>query len=478
MAKQYIMHEKGDMLQGRYCIDSVLGEGGFGVTYKAKDTYMDVPVAIKEYNNKNVSGYDEAVKEAKIAAGFYELDCIASARDFFVENDLAYIVMEYVSGISIKRYIKENGHMSGQVVLNKVKPLMQSLLKIHENGVIHRDISSDNLMITKDKKLVLIDFGAARFMKEYENRDYTVIVKRGFSPIEQCHSNGRQGPYTDIYSLCATIYYMITGIIPDDCVERVVKDKLKPISAIDGTGLTANECAAIMKGMEVWPDNRYSTMADLYNALYVTDGNLQENDSIAAIPEVYSEKGYTPKTRTGTTFSMYNAVKAFYDSRGNVKKKLYVISMLLVVVLVMGVLIGQGLRANNKNNISNNTGNGNNNVNEVIANTPDRLSSEVSSVKHETEEGDTNENNDKSAPSPQQKATDEPTESDQQKLSDKSKTTSNNNKPKKTSKPKATEKPLKSKPIPSKKPENSKTQDNSKTDQSDFFSGDLDGFME
>lgn len=266
MAKQYIMHDKGDMLQGRYCIDSVLGEGGFGVTYKAKDTYMDVPVAIKEYNNKNVSGYDEAVKEAKIAAGFYELDCIASARDFFVENDLAYIVMEYVSGISIKRYIKENGHMSGQVVLNKVKPLMQSLMKIHENGVIHRDISSDNLMITKDKKLVLIDFGAARFMKEYENKDYTVIVKRGFSPIEQCHSNGRQGPYTDIYSLCATMYYMITGIIPDDCVERVVKDKLKPLSTIDGTGLTANECAAIneAKSRKKHRIGRHSSISEAY----------------------------------------------------------------------------------------------------------------------------------------------------------------------------------------------------------------------
>lgn len=473
MAKQYIMHEKGDMLQGRYCIDSVLGEGGFGVTYKAKDTYMDVPVAIKEYNNKNVSGYDEAVKEAKIAAGFYELDCIASARDFFVENDLAYIVMEYVSGISIKRYIKENGHMSGQVVLNKVKPLMQSLMKIHENGVIHRDISSDNLMITKDKKLVLIDFGAARFMKEYENKDYTVIVKRGFSPIEQCHSNGRQGPYTDIYSLCATMYYMITGIIPDDCVERVVKDKLKPLSTIDGTGLTANECTAIMKGMEVWPDNRYRTMADLYNALYESDSDLQENDGIAAIPEVYSEKGYTPKTRTGTTFSMYNAVKAFYDSRSNVKKKLYVISMLLVLVLVMGVLIGQGLRANNKNNISNNNNNGNeNNVNEVIANTPDRLSSEVSSVKNEAGTGDNHES------VTQQKATDEAKEGNQQKLSAKSKTTTKNNKSKKTSKPKATQKPLESKPTSTQEAENSKAQDTRKTDKSDFFSGDLDGFME
>ena len=95
MKSKRIIHEKDDILQNRYKITGVLGEGGFGVTYKALDTFMDVPVAIKEYNNKNISGYDEAVKEAKIAAGFYELDCIASARDFFTENDFAYIVMEY-----------------------------------------------------------------------------------------------------------------------------------------------------------------------------------------------------------------------------------------------------------------------------------------------------------------------------------------------------------------------------------------------
>lgn len=456
MKSKRIIHEKDDILQNRYKITGVLGEGGFGVTYKALDTFMDVPVAIKEYNNKNISGYDEAVKEAKIAAGFYELDCIASARDFFTENDFAYIVMEYVSGISIKRYIKDNGPLPGEVVLLKVKPLIESLIKIHETGVIHRDISGDNLMITKNKKLVLIDFGAARFMKEYENRDYTVIVKRGFSPIEQCRTNGKQGPYTDVYSLCATMYYMTTGIIPDDCVERVVKDKLKSLNIIEDTGLKADESDAIMKGLAVWPDDRYQTMSELYKALYVSEDRADDN---IAIPDEYGQNSFFPHTRTGSTLSMYNAVKSFYNSRLYYKKKVYITIILLVMTIAAGLIIGQGLWKGNANTAQI-TVSGNETgaiAKPILEPTYNQVSPEITALPEITA-------------TPESAVRSEPTAAPQK--TDKPKTynkSGKNNKAKKTAGPKVTN-------VPS---ATDKPKDNNKDQKAgdNFFSGDLDSFM-
>ena len=254
--------------EGRYRLEKKIGKGGFGTTYKARDTRVDIWVAVKEFCGISSEEIAKALAEAKIAAEFYSLEGIAAARDFFEEDGNAYIVMEYVHGISVKKYITERGRMSGQSALVKLRPILNSLAKIHEKGVIHRDISADNLMITDEGKLVLVDFGAAKNVEQMTGKTHTVIFKRGFAPIEQCYEHGIQGTWTDVYSICATIYFMITGIVPEDAVERMIEDKLLPIGEIYGTGLGRAEQKAIMKGLSVEAGERYATVRMLYEALY------------------------------------------------------------------------------------------------------------------------------------------------------------------------------------------------------------------
>lgn len=279
--QEWIALKKGTVLQERYVIEERIGRGGFGITYRAKDLRVDVPVAVKEYLPSRQLNKKDAQRETKMAAKFYGLEGIAAARDFFTEEEHAYIIMDFVSGMSVKQYIRENGRMSGGEVLKKIRPIIKTLAKIHKEGVIHRDISADNLMITDDGELKLIDFGTARFSSEYERNPHTLIFKRGFAPFEQCRSKGKQGPWTDVYALCATIYFMIMGLVPDDSVERVVKDTMKSLCQAQGTGLDSYQAACIMKGLEIQPEDRYQSMAALYDDLYGDRGpaELEENEN-------------------------------------------------------------------------------------------------------------------------------------------------------------------------------------------------------
>ena len=183
---------KGTKLNNRYVIECTLGSGGFGTTYKAMDTLIDVPVAIKEYENSSEKDRKVAQREVKMAARFYALDGIASARDFFVVDSISYIVMEYVEGESLKKYVRNYGTMKGEDILTKLKPVIESLCVIHKEGIIHRDISPDNLMVTKGGSIQLIDFGEARNFEEQRNKELTLVYKRGYAPIEQCRQRGKQ----------------------------------------------------------------------------------------------------------------------------------------------------------------------------------------------------------------------------------------------------------------------------------------------
>lgn len=263
-----IVLKAGTVLQDRYVIEEQIGRGGFGITYRARDMRVDIPVAVKEYLSQHQLNRKDAQRETRMAARFYGLEGIAAARDFFTEGDHFYIIMEYVSGMSVRQYIHENGRMSGEEALQKIRPIIRTLERIHKEGVIHRDISANNLMITDTGDLKLIDFGTARFSSEYRRNPHTLIFKRGFAPVEQCRTKGKQGPWTDVYALCATIYFMITGLVPDDSVDRMIDDRIKSLCQIQGTGLDSHQAACIMKGLEVRPEGRYQNMASLYEDLY------------------------------------------------------------------------------------------------------------------------------------------------------------------------------------------------------------------
>ena len=238
----------GTVLDDTYVIGKVIGEGGFGITYVGWDRDLEKKVAIKEFymdgftsRNSTVSsevnskvGDDEElfevnrekfINEAKILASFMEESGIVTVYRFFRENNTAYIVMEYVEGITLKEYLRQKGKLSVEETIGLIGPVMNSLAKVHEKNLVHRDISPDNIMITADGRGKLIDFGAAREANG-GNKSLSVVLKHGFAPVEQYQSKGNQGPWTDVYALSATIYKCITGVIlPEAMVKKILNGR-------------------------------------------------------------------------------------------------------------------------------------------------------------------------------------------------------------------------------------------------------------
>ena len=284
----------GMCLRDRYVLGRVLGEGSFGISYIAWDCLLDTVVAIKEYfpaslvsrhiseededtnvyiyEKRESRKYQESLKkylgEAKSLSAYYDLDGIVSARDFFYANNTAYIVMGYVDGISVKEYVEKNGPIEGEKFLRMLEPVIKSLAKVHQTGVLHRDISPDNMLLTRDEKLVLIDFGAARKENINMTRSMTVVFKRGFSPEEQYRTRGQQGAWTDVYALCATAYYALTGKAPDESIQRVLEDDMPSLTEMTDVDLPMRQKRAFMKEMTVDFHHRYQTMDELYQGLY------------------------------------------------------------------------------------------------------------------------------------------------------------------------------------------------------------------
>jgi serine/threonine protein kinase len=297
------------ILNGKYLVGRVLGEGGFGITYLGWDLNLDLKIAVKEFypsgfvtrentstntvtpftGDKNEffqSGREKFVDEAKRLAKFYALPGIVSIKDFFLENGTAYIVMEFIDGETFKQYLtRMGGNIPAEQMFEMIKPLMKSLDEIHRAGIIHRDISPDNIMITKEGYIKLLDFGAARDFGDSGNKSLSVMLKPGYAPEEQYRSKGKQGPWTDIYALCATIYKAITGITPDESSERLRNDELKRPSEL-GIVINSNQEDALMKGMAVLQEKRFQSIDDLFHALYETKNHETVNSVIKDVPKV------------------------------------------------------------------------------------------------------------------------------------------------------------------------------------------------
>jgi len=236
-----------------YNIERPLGGGGFGITYLARDSNLQLPVAIKEYfpsdlvtrgpdqsvqvrggsTNEHQEQYDWGLErfldEARALATFRHPNIVRVLR-YFRENGTAYIVMEYESGLSLKRWVPQNAPLSQRSLLSIIYPVLDGLEAVHKTGFLHRDIKPDNIYVRADGTPVLLDFGAAR--RVTANRDMTNIVSPGFAPFEQYHSHGNQGPWTDIYSLGAVMYWMTTGKKPIESAARVKNDTMLPASSL------------------------------------------------------------------------------------------------------------------------------------------------------------------------------------------------------------------------------------------------------
>ncbi len=361
------------ILAGKYLVGAVLGEGGFGITYMGYDLNMETRIAIKEYfpvelvsrdttsmtgdrvislsGDKSVTykqGLKKYVTEAQNVSRFSETPGVVSVKDFFYENETAYIVMEYIEGQSLKDYLKERGgRLSEEEALDIMKPVLEALVKVHEAGIIHRDISPDNIMLTfgdggdggeysgatgtkaeykavpgqafgaignRESGIIaaadrsstggrageagrihtgngagtetmaadrgrqidnsrhvtsvkLIDFGAARMTEKNDQKSLTIILKHGYAPEEQYRTHGEQGPWTDVYALCAVFYRMLTGQTPVPAMDRLFQDDLKTFEELSAN-VTKSTQAAILKGLAVKREDRIRTVTELMQALY------------------------------------------------------------------------------------------------------------------------------------------------------------------------------------------------------------------
>ena len=282
-AEESIHMNPGTVLVDRYIIGKVLGYGGFGVTYIAWDKLLEQKVAIKEYlpgefstrmpgeaavtifsgdrNEQFTEGLNKYVEEAKRLSKFQNEQGIVKIFDSFRANDTAYIVMEYLDGETLESYLQREGQISEDKTMEMLLPVLNSLQVVHKEGILHRDIAPENIFITKEGDVKLIDFGASRYATTSHSRSLTVIIKPGYSPEEQYRSRGDQGAHTDIYALAATMYRMVTGITPPDALERRAlietkkKDLLKDIHKIN-KGISRNVENGILNAMNVQIEDR------------------------------------------------------------------------------------------------------------------------------------------------------------------------------------------------------------------------------
>ena len=361
---------RGTTLAGRYLVGNVLGEGGFGITYIGLDTTLSKRVAIKEFYPSGAANRTNAVSEqvivsqgkedffnkgvnrflfeAKNVAAFSEEEGIVDVLDYFQENGTAYIVMEFLDGQNLKDYVNTNGRFKLEQLVTLLTPVMKSLGYMHSKGIIHRDISPDNIMYTKRGKLKLMDFGSARYYTN-EDRKMSVILKQGFAPEEQYRSNGEQGPYTDVYAMCATIYACITGSAPVNSLDRLVGDTLKTPSQC-GVQTLPHQEKALMHGLAVLKKDRTPDMDTLIREF--TTPAAEPSDPLVqpkaeAIPKKPVQPAYDPAYRQAQPVypNAYPQTypNSYQPAQNEQKPKKSKAPLIVVIVVTVLALIGGGI---------------------------------------------------------------------------------------------------------------------------------------
>lgn len=300
----------GCFVHGRYYLGRVLGAGGFGITYMAWDSTANRRVALKELfpssdvhrssDGKTVNivrgqeNYFSHVKtrfleEARLIASLSSYSEIINVYHLFPENNTAYYAMEYVDGENLKTYVKANGIMSWEQLKGIIADVSAQLEILHGKGLIHRDISPDNIFITDSGAARLIDFGSVRAYTEHKG--LTTFLKQAYAPIEQYREHGNQGPWTDIYSLSVSMYYLLSGTLPPKAPDRVLNDAVIPIRSI-AASVPDGVARVIEKGMAVYPQERYSTVKEFWSELSRCSDDTQNKSAFAVkcVKGVFSGK--------------------------------------------------------------------------------------------------------------------------------------------------------------------------------------------
>ena len=292
------------ILHGKYLIGNVLGQGGFGITYLGFDLSLEMKVAIKEYypSYKAVRSNAEALRvqwrfpaqtpvehlqtgcaqflaEARKMAKIHLIPEIVTVRETFEENNTAYIAMDYIPGTTLKNHIRTHGCISYSECATLLLPLIEGLAKVHEQGIIHRDISPDNLMLSTNGKVYLLDLGTATDVHDTAGPSAEAAAKVGFSPIEQNSEDGKIGPWTDIYALAASIYYCIYGKVLPPAAERLQNDTLQ-FPKTEKTTLGTKQTAVLQKALAVQPEQRYQSIMEFHSALNETKNEKPKKEPV------------------------------------------------------------------------------------------------------------------------------------------------------------------------------------------------------
>jgi serine/threonine protein kinase/TPR repeat protein len=278
----------GALLRERYAIGRVLGRGGFGITYLAWDTRLRRRRAIKEYFPRGVvtrevtrsdvsvvsgqtmlyaSGMEKYLEEARLLAQFEDHPCIVSPLDFFEENQTAYLVMEYLEGETLRSYVaRSGGRISYETALHVLTPVIEALATVHRAGILHRDVSPDNIFLTVKGEAKLLDFGAARQRMADSSASMTVILREHYAPPEQYTKTGRQGSWTDVYAFAATFYMAITGHSPPPAPERLMQDRIEWPRRL-GVSIPPLAEQALMQALAVRSEERPQRIEELTRSL-------------------------------------------------------------------------------------------------------------------------------------------------------------------------------------------------------------------
>ncbi|MDD6637744.1 MAG: protein kinase [Lachnospiraceae bacterium] len=383
---------QGTILAGQYVIDHALGQGGFGITYKATDHKTGQKVAVKEFFPETMAtrtqttvtaftgergesfayGKSCFLQEAETLAEFIGNKNIVKVHSYFEENGTAYFVMDFVEGTSFDQYIKEHGgRISYEDAERILLPVMDALSAVHGRGIVHRDVTPDNIYITKDGTVKLLDFGAARYSLGDKSRSLDVVLKHGFAPKEQYTRHGKQGPFTDVYTVGASFYFAITGRRPPDSIDRMDEDDLVPPSRLGVTISPAKE-AAILQAMNVQPTERFQTMAAFKQALLAgpaTSAQPQQStvqqrfftapvqqqggqippSQVGAPPQMRPQGGQIPPSQFGSQTQRMGQNNQLPVQNGNKKKWILPVSIgggvvALIAIIGIAVAIGTGIK--------------------------------------------------------------------------------------------------------------------------------------
>ena len=358
----------GTMLRKRYQIGRCLGQGGFGITYLGWDTLMRKTVAVKEfypsgavYRRTAVSAQVECatdamiphfeysrerfLREASALVDFRDIPEVVDILDFIEENNTAYIVMEYVRGVDLAKYIRmKGGRLSVEETFRILKPVMEALAKVHKGGIVHRDISPDNIILDPMGGAKLLDFGAVRAVEDPDvekglNKSTEAILKQGFAPIEQYNTRGSLGPWTDEYAMCATIWYCLTGKVPEEASIRLGEGIDPDWSTIPG--LPEHQQRALEKGFRCRAKDRYKSIEELLGDLFpeaVKEISISIPEPVKEIPVPIPEPAKEVPVRAVKE-------KAKPRKKGGKKGWLWAIPAVLAVLIAVAVFLPRGMKA-------------------------------------------------------------------------------------------------------------------------------------